>query len=184
MKELGDFINESKRNAESTEKMVEISSRLINKVPGGLLTPSRKFVKEGEILFNSKGSSKAAHLHLFNDMLLVSKPKGEKFKVLFAFDLEEIFAQELLPVDSKKKDPLMFKVVGNIPRDPKSKGKDNSPLKKAAKTEVILAAHSESERECWVNDLMRQSQQQSSNRDSFRRASLIVGKIPGSPETE
>ena len=100
MKQVGDFINESKRDSENNAKQVEVANCMVGKVPGGIFGPSRRFIREGPIRILDKKNQElqSRYLHLFNDMLLISKPKkGDSHKFLFKFrvDFEELTVQEV-----------------------------------------------------------------------------------------
>ncbi|KAH3744273.1 Guanine exchange factor for Rac 30 [Pelomyxa schiedti] len=80
IKELADYINENKADADSIAELCEIQTRLLDfPGPGKLASqPKRKFVKEGAALLNKKKK----YLFLFSDILVTAKgpDKSGKFK--------------------------------------------------------------------------------------------------------
>ncbi|KAJ3359370.1 Rho guanine nucleotide exchange factor 4, partial [Kappamyces sp. JEL0680] len=81
-------INEGARHAENVHKMIELQSKFLTKV--SLVAPSRFLVKSGTVLMhNAQGVRKPREVYLFNDMIIIAKPEGDKYKLLnmAAFDV-------------------------------------------------------------------------------------------------
>lgn len=71
MKEIGQFINENKRNSEKQDKLLELQSRLQGDDTLALVTPHRHLIREGEMLkLSTFNFRRARKFFLFNDLLL------------------------------------------------------------------------------------------------------------------
>lgn len=75
IKELADFINDNKHDAEAVEQLCAVQVKLIGFSGSLAALPKRRFVKEGTASWNKKKK----YLFLFNDTLIVSKPKDSKY---------------------------------------------------------------------------------------------------------
>ncbi|KAJ3273942.1 Rho guanine nucleotide exchange factor 4 [Terramyces sp. JEL0728] len=81
-------INEGARHTENVHKMIELQTKFLTKV--SLVAPSRSLVKSRSIdAYNANGDRKKREVYLFNDMLVIAKPDGDKYKLLnmVAFDV-------------------------------------------------------------------------------------------------
>mmetsp|Transcript_23345 Transcript_23345/g.36419 ORF Transcript_23345/g.36419 Transcript_23345/m.36419 type:complete len:660 (-) Transcript_23345:242-2221(-) len=76
--EVVDVVNEGKRTAERQMKIIEIQE-LMDNIQMDLVTPSRRFVREGHTELRAKitGKGEKRHLFLFNDLVLVAKAKDK-----------------------------------------------------------------------------------------------------------
>ena len=87
--EVVDVVNEGKRTAERQMKIIEIQE-LMDNIPMDLVTPSRRFVREGDTELRHKitGKGDQRHLFLFNDLVLVAKARkeGTRFECLRYFN--------------------------------------------------------------------------------------------------
>jgi hypothetical protein len=73
------IINEGARQAKNVHKMIEIQSKLIQRI----VAPSRTLIKYGAIeAIVSSGDKKSRQLYLFNDMLIVTKEESDKCKLI------------------------------------------------------------------------------------------------------
>lgn len=79
-------VNEKKRESELTQKIIEISTLLVGAEQYEIVTPTRRFIREGELQhYASNGKLKHGYLFLFNDLFLYTKKKGSKYHLkLFA----------------------------------------------------------------------------------------------------
>ena len=75
--EVVDVVNEGKRTAERQMKIIEIQN-LMDGISLDLITPSRRFVREGDTELRHKitGKGENRHLFLFNDLLVIARSKG------------------------------------------------------------------------------------------------------------
>ncbi|EGG24396.1 pleckstrin domain-containing protein [Cavenderia fasciculata] len=74
VQDVASSINESKRNAEGLEKMIQIQASLIQ-TNIELVQPYRRHLKDGIIMFEKRGVLKERVLFLFNDSLLLCKKR-------------------------------------------------------------------------------------------------------------
>jgi hypothetical protein len=72
MKETADYVNVKAREAECTAKVIEIENSLVGKFKT-LISPQRKFVREGVLLELIKGKLQERRFFLFNDVLVRAK---------------------------------------------------------------------------------------------------------------
>ena len=160
MKETGDFINESKRNAEAMDKMHSLGMTLTGKVPMKFIQPHRKFIREGDCKLCGKWNH-AVHLILVSDMLLISKPmKHNMFDVKNIVGLVNIGISK---VEDKSKTPNRFK-VSVLPDAGSKKLKD-----------WIFSCTSPKERDDWFQAIYKQSDTVTTAHHSFikSKSSLI-----------
>eukprot|EP01114_Cavostelium_apophysatum_P018154 TRINITY_DN5556_c0_g1_i2.p2 TRINITY_DN5556_c0_g1~~TRINITY_DN5556_c0_g1_i2.p2 ORF type:complete len:976 (-),score=267.05 TRINITY_DN5556_c0_g1_i2:63-2990(-) len=76
IEEVVGSINEKKRESELRQKIYELSQMLVNAESLKLITPTRRYLKEGEVhYYDLEGSLKQAYYFLFNDLFLVTKKK-------------------------------------------------------------------------------------------------------------
>lgn len=89
MKETGDHINEKKRESENLNKLMEIERSLQGLT---ILEPWRRFVSEHSVILFKKDlkTPRNAHLHIFNDLVIVSYPK--KIRKTLNFMVKASFA--------------------------------------------------------------------------------------------
>ncbi|KAJ3260020.1 Rho guanine nucleotide exchange factor 4 [Boothiomyces macroporosus] len=74
-------INEGARHTENIQKILELQSKFLTKV--SLVAPSRSLVKSGSVdANNAHAERKKREVYLFNDMLVIAKPDGDKYKLL------------------------------------------------------------------------------------------------------
>ncbi len=75
--EVVDQVNEGKRTAERQMKIIEIQDQMDGLVED-LVTPSRRFVREGdtEVRHKITGKGEHRHLFLFNDLVVIASAKG------------------------------------------------------------------------------------------------------------
>jgi len=75
MEDVANYLNDKKAEAENISKVNEVW----NKISGLplVLSPDRRFVRNGEVRIGEKGG-KERKLYLFNDTLIISKPKAFK----------------------------------------------------------------------------------------------------------
>lgn len=82
-------VNEGKRVAEAMQKVIEIGSMVDG--AKNLLSPSRRYVMEGDLHFvkDKHSDGRERHVFLFSDLILVTSRKGkEKLKYRFEIDLD------------------------------------------------------------------------------------------------
>ena len=78
-KEVADYVNEKKREAENLNQVVSIQEKLAGKIDL-LEDASRRFVREGPMIEIVGNSEKFRYLYLFNDMIVVSSLSKTGFK--------------------------------------------------------------------------------------------------------
>lgn len=97
METIATFVNEAKRDAENSRRLLELR----DSVQGmeDIVAPSRKLIKEGELMKMSDGQSKPITLILFNDMLIIcgkkSSLRGKGWHVAHQFKLALCSISEL-----------------------------------------------------------------------------------------
>eukprot|EP01119_Soliformovum_irregulare_P008156 TRINITY_DN2109_c1_g1_i2.p1 TRINITY_DN2109_c1_g1~~TRINITY_DN2109_c1_g1_i2.p1 ORF type:complete len:778 (-),score=215.77 TRINITY_DN2109_c1_g1_i2:139-2472(-) len=88
IEDLVSNINEKKRDSEATQKVVDLSNYLIGAENYQLVTPTRRWIKEGELHhYASNGKLKPGYYFMFNDLFVYTKRRGEKKFQLKAFAL-------------------------------------------------------------------------------------------------
>lgn len=152
MKETGDFINESKRNAEGSEKMKFLATALSGKVPKEFIAPHRKFIHEGSVKWVSNFS---AYLFLFSDLILITKPGRH----LTSFDSKVIISLDNISInkcdDTKKpENALKLSIMDENHK----------------KQEFVFSCSSEFERDSWIKNIYQQADALSSGKHSFRKS--------------
>jgi len=85
-------VNEATRNAEMVDKMLQIQSKLSEKVQ--LVTPARKLIRDETVTLIKDGKRKEKRRYLlFNDLLVITKPakmSGDKLVLVRIMPLDEI----------------------------------------------------------------------------------------------
>jgi len=85
-------VNEATRNAEMVDKMLQIQSKLSEKVQ--LVTPARKLLRDETVALIKDGKRKEKRRYLlFNDLLVITKPakmSGDKLVLVRIMPLDEI----------------------------------------------------------------------------------------------
>jgi len=79
-------INEKKRESEQNNKVYEIANSIINAEGHEIISPTRRFIKEGELSHYANGKLKPGYFFLFNDLFLYTKKKSKQY-ILKAFAL-------------------------------------------------------------------------------------------------
>eukprot|EP01094_Clydonella_sp_ATCC50884_P015859 TRINITY_DN2652_c1_g2_i1.p1 TRINITY_DN2652_c1_g2~~TRINITY_DN2652_c1_g2_i1.p1 ORF type:complete len:627 (+),score=159.62 TRINITY_DN2652_c1_g2_i1:1-1881(+) len=69
-----DYVNERKRLAENLQRTMDIQTNIVEDVH--ILSPSRRFAREAEIMVNEGGKLKDRRLYLFNDLIILVKGIG------------------------------------------------------------------------------------------------------------
>ena len=82
--EVVDAVNEGKRLAERQMKIIEIQHQM-DGLQEELVTPSRRFVREGETEVRHKitGKGENRYLFLFNDLVVIARAKGSSSRYEF-----------------------------------------------------------------------------------------------------
>ena len=152
MKETGDFINESKRNAEGSEKMKFLSTALSGKVPKEFIAPHRKYIFEGSVKWVSNFT---AYLFLFSDLLLVTKAgrHNNSFDSKVMIRLDNISINKC---DDTKKPENAFK-ISIVDEERK-------------KQDFIFSCQSEMDRDSWIKNIYQQADSLTSGQHSFRKS--------------
>ncbi|KAL6042510.1 histone H3 domain-containing protein [Balamuthia mandrillaris] len=103
--EVAEHVNESKRNAENLQIVMQIAQEITD-VPSdfSLVAPNRQFVFRGVfpvIIGNSK-SSKSSHLLLFNDLIIHAKAIRftKKLKIKHMFNVRSVIVRDLPPLET------------------------------------------------------------------------------------
>jgi phosphatidylinositol 3,4,5-trisphosphate-dependent Rac exchanger 2 protein len=85
-------INEKKRDAEAVQKVLDLSDQIsgATELPGGgLVSPTRKYVREGDIEYSVSGKTKDGHYFIFSDLFLITHRRGSsKFSLKHAFSFD------------------------------------------------------------------------------------------------
>ena len=81
-KEVADYVNEKKREAENINQVVEIQEKLSGKIDL-LEDASRRFVREGPLIDMSGYEKKNRYFYLFNDIMVSSSPGNKEFRELW-----------------------------------------------------------------------------------------------------
>jgi hypothetical protein len=89
-------INEKKRDNEMIQKVYDISKSLSGNEEFNIITPTRKWIKEGEITFiDAKDSkSKDGSYFLFNDLFLLTKKKNNKNHIIIASPFDQLMLRD------------------------------------------------------------------------------------------
>jgi hypothetical protein len=99
------WVDNHERELENIRKVLLVQECFIgNKLPW-LAIPARRFVKESCV--TEKESSKQVYLHLFNDMLIISRPSRRdktKLKPLYIYELQRL---DVLPDLAAEESPVL-----------------------------------------------------------------------------
>ncbi|KAH3759484.1 Guanine exchange factor for Rac 30 [Pelomyxa schiedti] len=91
LKATGDYLNEKKREAESTAKLHEIQEAVYGRHKPDINVPGRLFVREGFVKLERSGKWRPAVLHLCDDLILFSKLKGKmKYHLKHVIPLDSV----------------------------------------------------------------------------------------------
>lgn len=150
MKLVASDINEKKRRADLSQKVVEIQKLLSikSKEQISLATPSRLFIREGRLNYLIYDKKLICYCYLFNDLFLITQIKGNK---------HELKAEILLTSKSK---------CDSLPRNSfslKSSIDDD--------TVYIFQASAQEERDAWFSDISSAIKGQLT---SFNRRSMLM----------
>jgi len=94
LEDLLSQINEKKRDAESVQKVIELTKLLVGAEGHKLVEPTRRYIKEGELSFyksnkkEKEKKEKEGYFFLFNDVFILAKKKGSKFKMIAFISLK------------------------------------------------------------------------------------------------
>jgi len=83
-----EYINESKRLAENLQKILDIQKYFEGKVE--LVTATRRFIREGTIICKEKNDLPNLSVFLFNDLLVLAKPKPK----IYSMELKHLIPLE------------------------------------------------------------------------------------------
>lgn len=161
------FVNNSKRNAEGAERMIQLQTAIVSKFEN-LVIPGRFFIREGEC-FKIKSSLLFSftkmRLFLFNDILVFTSPNSLTFKGVFKLDDRslKISKKELL---SGKMKIFGMDITSSGYADTKSTPVSPKPTQK----EFLF--EKESERNSWV-DLIESTQNSMLNRGVITSKTLV-----------
>ncbi|KAJ2998811.1 Rho guanine nucleotide exchange factor 4 [Globomyces sp. JEL0801] len=82
-------INEGARHTENVHKMIELQSKFVTKI--NIVAASRTIVKSGPICaLNAHGEKKKREIYIFNDMLILTKQDGDKYKLLSMVPFDDL----------------------------------------------------------------------------------------------
>lgn len=88
VKELADYINANKSNADAIKELMDLTGRIVNLPKETLVEPRRSFVKEGTMKVKTgKKDNEKLYIFLFSDCLMYTKPSGKKYKYKGAINL-------------------------------------------------------------------------------------------------
>ena len=108
-------LNDRKRDYQNQQQMLTIEQSLdgtlvlfstLTKKGGKIISPHRRFVKEGEMMeYSAKGNQIPIHLFLFNDTLLFVRPQKKKtipprYKYLRLHRLHNMIVKDNIPTTS------------------------------------------------------------------------------------
>jgi len=102
LKDVADEVNVAITKQEESEKLIEMSIKLIFSDNFELLNGNRHFIKEGELYKVCRKDRKLRHFLLFNDLLIYAYDQGVKYKVGKTFDLNKTRVTNIK--DTKLKD--------------------------------------------------------------------------------
>nr|KAJ3415389.1 Myosin 10A, isoform D [Polyrhizophydium stewartii] len=84
------IINEGARQTEHVHKMLDLQAKFLTKV--SLVAPSRVMIRHGPIdVRGAQQETKRREVFMFNDMLVIAKPEGEKYKLIQMISFDEIY---------------------------------------------------------------------------------------------
>lgn len=64
------------------QKLLDISELLVNPQGYAIVTPTRKYIKEGELAhYDKAGKYKPGYFFLFNDLFMYTKKKGKNYVI-------------------------------------------------------------------------------------------------------
>lgn len=116
--EVVDYVNEKKRLAENLQKIIDVQSQIESNEELNLVSPSRRFVREGLLKVYEKNRPSERNIYLFNDLVVITKPKRnntskDHFKYQLSLDAAKIidvadtddikFACEICPKETDNK---------------------------------------------------------------------------------
>eukprot|EP01116_Phalansterium_solitarium_P024544 TRINITY_DN9016_c0_g1_i1.p1 TRINITY_DN9016_c0_g1~~TRINITY_DN9016_c0_g1_i1.p1 ORF type:complete len:763 (+),score=251.13 TRINITY_DN9016_c0_g1_i1:108-2396(+) len=139
LKDIADYLNEQKRNAEGASKVVEIQDMLLGNEE--LVLKGRRFVRQGMLIKRDKKSSEYCYFFLFTDILLhtveraserkkTDKKKG-RYKVVHKISRAELKIVDVADTDVLKN---AFKIAWN-------------------KESLVVATNTPEEKIEWTTDL-------------------------------
>ncbi|GAM17857.1 hypothetical protein SAMD00019534_010320 [Acytostelium subglobosum LB1] len=109
IKEVAISINDTKRRADNSLKVIEAQNKLVGKFPN-LVVADRRYIHEGFLMHGpSNAKAKRVYVFLFNDILLLSKPSTTA-------NIANIFSKskfKFLKIDDLKPSPNISDIPGN-----------------------------------------------------------------------
>lgn len=75
IEEMVAYVNDRKRLAENLQKILDVQNQIDSTEELNLVSPSRRFVREGHFTVYEKGKPRGRTIYLFNDLLVITKPK-------------------------------------------------------------------------------------------------------------
>jgi hypothetical protein len=107
--QVADYLEAERGKAERVNQVIHIQEKLFN-LPFKLVQPYRSFVREGEVMSEPDSKTptmKLFHFFLFNDLLLQTSPKKNRYKCVRHFELQHTKAVAL-PKETK---PNSFRIL-------------------------------------------------------------------------
>jgi len=127
IEEVVAYVNERKRLAENLQKILDVQNLIESNEELNLVSPTRRFVKEGALVVIEKGKRHERNAYLFNDLIVLTKPATKTMmgstvkdqfraqlslnqaRIVDVADTDEIkFACELRPLNADSKIVIVF----------------------------------------------------------------------------
>eukprot|EP00007_Cunea_sp_BSH-02190019_P000655 CAMPEP_0174243510 /NCGR_PEP_ID=MMETSP0417-20130205/31933_1 /TAXON_ID=242541 /ORGANISM="Mayorella sp, Strain BSH-02190019" /LENGTH=1204 /DNA_ID=CAMNT_0015323043 /DNA_START=60 /DNA_END=3670 /DNA_ORIENTATION=- len=163
MRDIADYVNERKREAENLNQVLRVQSRIAGKYEA-LTAPSRRYVREGPLLELNGGEKKNRYYFLFNDLLVCTNPPSSTWKRLWRSSIRNPSEDR----DNQKDRLLKWKynvpLDGVMVKDPRSASVIESKSSRAtvgdlftlsfpSKKEVQFIAPSSEDKLSWMYDI-------------------------------
>jgi len=87
--EIADYLDQEKDKAEEINKVYQVKHSIID-LEFEIAVSGRSLIREGTLVEEEKKKKETCHLYLFSDVLLFTRPKGQKFQVRQAIQLCDI----------------------------------------------------------------------------------------------
>eukprot|EP00026_Physarum_polycephalum_P000728 Phypoly_transcript_00729.p1 GENE.Phypoly_transcript_00729~~Phypoly_transcript_00729.p1 ORF type:complete len:1185 (+),score=285.31 Phypoly_transcript_00729:47-3601(+) len=159
MKDVADYVNERKREAENLTQVLAIQAKLTGKFEN-LAEPHRRYVRRGILaMFDEKANMKSFFFFLFNDTLVYTDYKNQSRLFRGSFGRQNQAAWDEQAFNNGK-----FKYVGNFPLQALGAGVADVPDAEKDRvqfafqlitptTSTLLMANTQDEKVAWMNDL-------------------------------
>eukprot|EP00824_Muranothrix_gubernata_P019025 TRINITY_DN38545_c0_g1_i1.p1 TRINITY_DN38545_c0_g1~~TRINITY_DN38545_c0_g1_i1.p1 ORF type:complete len:557 (-),score=134.50 TRINITY_DN38545_c0_g1_i1:67-1710(-) len=160
IKQIADFVNERKREAENLMKVVEVKTNLIG-YDKNLVEPHRHYVREGIVTHVKRLNIKERYLFLFNDILIVSIRSRSGYHCKEVIEMMDVNRVAMAPEQGATSHAFEIVCLGD--------------------ERFLFAASSDEERDLWVQCIQECSDMTQRKESSRKEAGEVSARYLENP---